>query len=130
MGENAGLGDKDVIAFAATTEPQRSKQFYEAVLGLRLIADEEFAIVFDAGGTMLRIQKTQGHTPPPFTVLGWRVDDVHAVIDRLTAVGVEMMRYPGFGQDDAGVWTAPGGAQIAWFRDPDGNVLSLTAFAE
>lgn len=88
MGENAGLGDKEVIAFAATTEPQRSKQFYEAVLGLRLIADEEFAIVFDAGGTMLRIQKTQGHTPPPFTALGWRVDDIHAVIDGLTAVGV------------------------------------------
>lgn len=128
MGENAGLGDQKVIAFAATTDPQQSKQFYQAVLGLRHIADEEFAIVFDAGGTMLRIQKTQAHTPPPFTVLGWRVDDIHTVIDRLAAVGVEMTRYPGFGQDDAGVWTAPGGAQIAWFRDPDGNVLSLTAF--
>lgn len=128
MSEHAGLGGEELIAFAATTDPQQSKHFYEFVLGLRLIADEEFAIVFDARGTMLRIQKAQAHTPPPFTVLGWRVDDIHSFVDRLANLGVEMVRYAGFDQDDAGVWTAPGGAQIAWFHDPDGNTLSLTEF--
>ncbi|MFT3662423.1 MAG: VOC family protein [Gordonia sp. (in: high G+C Gram-positive bacteria)] len=128
MTTGAGLGGAEVVAFTATTDPDRAREFYESVIGLRLIADEEFAIVFDAGGTMLRIQKAREHTPPPFTVLGWKVENLGAVLERLRTAGVEPVRYPGFGQDDAGIWTAPDGAKIAWFTDPDGNTLSLTEF--
>ncbi|MFT4202102.1 VOC family protein [Gordonia sp. (in: high G+C Gram-positive bacteria)] len=124
------LGDDELIAFTATTRPQESKEFYRTVVGLRLVADEEFALVFDAHGTMLRIQKAQDHSPPPFTALGWKVDDIAQTIADLIAKGVEMVRYPGFDQDEAGVWTAPGGAKIAWFHDPDENLLSLTEFVD
>ncbi|MFT3899248.1 MAG: VOC family protein [Gordonia sp. (in: high G+C Gram-positive bacteria)] len=120
------LGDNELIAFTATTGPERSLAFYRDVVGLRLIADEEFAIVFDAHGTMLRIQKAAEHTPPPFTALGWKVDDIARAIAELTAKGVEMVRYPGFDQDADGVWTTPDGGKVAWFHDPDRNLLSLT----
>jgi catechol 2,3-dioxygenase-like lactoylglutathione lyase family enzyme len=122
------LNEHDVIAFAATTHPEKSKAFYAFVLGLRLVADEEFAIVFDAHGTMLRIQKVHVHEPAPFTALGWHVTNIEHAVDELTAKGVQMTRYDGFDQDARGIWNAPGGARIAWFKDPDGNTLSLTQF--
>lgn len=117
-----------VIAFAATSSPERSRTFYQQTLGLRLVSEDGFAIVFDANGVMLRVQKVQGHTPPPYTVVGWEVADIHAEVKELAARGVVFERFEGMGQDEAGVWTSPAGGRIAWFRDPDGNVLSLTQF--
>lgn len=117
-----------LIAFSATTDPGAALAFYRDVLGLALIADEPHAIVFDAHGTMLRIQKANQHTPAPHTLLGWRVTDIAETIRGLVARGVVFVRYGFMPQDAAGVWTAPGGARIAWFKDPDGNLLSLTAF--
>ncbi|MFT3715924.1 MAG: VOC family protein [Gordonia sp. (in: high G+C Gram-positive bacteria)] len=118
------LDTSEVMAFVATTKPAESREFYSR-LGLRLIEESDFAIVFDAHGTMLRIQKVESLDPPPFTVLGWRVDDIAAAIAELADAGVEMTRYPGMDQDDLGVWHAPSGGLIAWFADPDGNTLSL-----
>ena len=92
------------------------------------MSEDGFAIVFDANGVMLRVQKVQSHTPPPYTVLGWEVADVHAAVEALSGRGVTVERYEGMGQDESGVWTSPAGAHIAWFRDPDGNTLSLTQF--
>lgn len=126
--QHDGLGAADIIAFLATTEPERAREFYRATLGLRLVSDDGFALVFDAAGTMLRIQKVDEHRPPPFTALGWRVDDIAEAVAALSARGVEMARYPGIDQDGSGIWNAPGGAQVAWFHDPDGNTLSLTEF--
>jgi catechol 2,3-dioxygenase-like lactoylglutathione lyase family enzyme len=123
------LANSELIAFGATTQPERAKSFYGSTLGLRLIADEPFAIVFDANGTMLRLQKANRHTPPPFTALGWRVDDMAAMVQKLLTAGVQLERFQGFEQDTTGVWTAPDGTKVAWFKDPDGNVLSLTQFA-
>jgi len=117
-----------VIAFAATSSPERSRTFYQQTLGLRLVSEDGFAIVFDANGTMLRVQKVQAHTPPPYTMLGWDVPDVHAAVEELSGRGVAFERFEGMGQDEAGVWTSPAGGRIAWFRDPDGNTLSLTQF--
>ena len=94
------------------------------MLGLELVADDPFALVFDLAGTSLRIAKVDRVVPAGYTVLGWQVDDVEAMLD---ALGVETLRYPGLEQDERGVWTSPSGARVAWLADPDGNTLSLSA---
>ena len=120
------LGAAPLIAFVATSRPDEARAFYVDVLGLRLVADEPFALIFDAGGTALRIAKVQTVTSVPYTVLGWEVADVRAAIRTLVARGVTFARYDGLPQDDLGIWMTPAGAKVAWFQDPDGNVLSLT----
>jgi catechol 2,3-dioxygenase-like lactoylglutathione lyase family enzyme len=115
-----------LVAFAATTDLERSNAFYEGVLGLTLVETTPFASFYDVGGTPLRITVVGEHARAPYTVLGWDVPDVAAAVARLGALGVAFSRYDGFGQDVAGIWTAPSGARIAWFNDPDGNVLSLS----
>jgi catechol 2,3-dioxygenase-like lactoylglutathione lyase family enzyme len=112
----------DLVAFLATSDPERSREFYEGTLGLRLVSDDEFALVFDAAGTALRIQKLEEVRPRPGTALGWRVDDIEDAVDSLD---VSFERYESLEQDDRGIWTAPGGARIVWFEDPDGNILCL-----
>jgi catechol 2,3-dioxygenase-like lactoylglutathione lyase family enzyme len=124
------LGSSKLVAFVPTTDPVKARAFYEDLLGLRLVADEKpFALVFDANGTMLRVTTVAEHQPAPFTVLGWEVDDIESTVKRLSAPGVEFQRYPGLNDSNPlGIWTAPSGARIAWFHDPDNNVLSLTQF--
>jgi catechol 2,3-dioxygenase-like lactoylglutathione lyase family enzyme len=120
------LAHHDLIAFIATAQPERARVFYSEVLGLRLIEDNPFALVFDANGTMLRIQKGEKLTKTAYTVLGWRVGDIHKVVEFLLERGIHFDRYPGLLQDEQGIWTTPDGNKIAWFTDPDGNTLSLT----
>jgi catechol 2,3-dioxygenase-like lactoylglutathione lyase family enzyme len=122
------LNTSRLVAFVATSDPDRARHFYEETLKLRLISDDAFAIVLDANGTMLRVQKVQEHMPPPYTVLGWDVVDIRASVKELLGKGVSCERYPWMEQDDLGVWNAPSGGKIAWFKDPDGNTLSLTQF--
>jgi catechol 2,3-dioxygenase-like lactoylglutathione lyase family enzyme len=130
MTEASILGASKLVAFAPVTDAARARGFYEGVLGLRLVADERpFAMVFDAHGTMLRVTPVGAFTPPPFTVLGWEVESIEETVQRLTAAGVAFERFPGMNDGHPlGIWTAPGGAQIAWFKDPDGNLLSVTQF--
>jgi catechol 2,3-dioxygenase-like lactoylglutathione lyase family enzyme len=122
------LGNREVIAFVATAQPERAKGFYRDVLGLRLVDDDPFGLVFDANGTMVRIFKVRELTPAPYTVLGWKVPEIQTAIAELSKRGVSFERYPGMVQDELGVWTTPDGHQVAWFKDPDGNTLSLTQF--
>jgi catechol 2,3-dioxygenase-like lactoylglutathione lyase family enzyme len=122
------LNSHDIIAFVATVRPDDAKAFYGEILGLRLVEDSPFALVFDGAGTMLRVQKVQELVPARHTALGWSVADIRAEVAALVARGVVFDRYPGLDQDEQGVWTSPAGGRIAWFRDPDGNVLSLTEF--
>jgi len=122
------LNKSNVVAFVATSRPESAKSFYEQTLGLRLVTDDAFAIVFDANGVMLRVQKVQEHTPPKYTVLGWDVADIQASLNELSRRGVTCERYPWFEQDELGIWISPSGAKIAWFKDADGNILSLTQF--
>jgi catechol 2,3-dioxygenase-like lactoylglutathione lyase family enzyme len=122
------LNNSNVVAFVATSRPERAKDFYQRILGLPLISDDALALVFDANGIMLRVQKVQGHTPPPYTVLGWDVGDIQARVKELLERGVRCERYEWLEQDELGVWTTPSAAKVAWFKDPDGNTLSLTQF--
>ncbi len=117
-----------IIAFVATSDAARAKQFYANTLGLRLVSEDRFALVFDAAGTMLRVVHVRELQPAPYTVLGWQVPDIERTVRELTAVGVAFRRYEGLSQDDLGVWASPAGAKVAWFADPDGNTLSLTQF--
>jgi catechol 2,3-dioxygenase-like lactoylglutathione lyase family enzyme len=130
MAKDSILGASKVVAFVPVTDAAKARAFYEGVLGLRLVEDEKsFALVFDANGTMLRVTPVGEHKPEPFTVLGWDVESIDATVKRLTAAGVAMLRFPGMNDGDPlGIWNAPGGARIAWFNDPDGNVLSVTEF--
>ena len=118
-----------VIAFAASADLGQARVFYEQALGLRVIDQNDFACVFDANGTMLRVTAVAEVARPGYTVLGWRVSDIAATVRALTARGVAFLRYDGMDQDEDGVRVTPAGDQVAWFADPDGNVLSLTQFA-
>ncbi|MGA2211830.1 MAG: VOC family protein [Bryobacteraceae bacterium] len=123
------LGSSKITAFSATANPERAKSFYRDQLGLKLVGDEPFALVFDANGTMLRVQKVKEVGEAKYTTLGWNVSDISAMIDELEKAGVKFERYGLPGQDEKGIWTPPGGAaKIAWFKDPDGNILSLAQF--
>jgi catechol 2,3-dioxygenase-like lactoylglutathione lyase family enzyme len=117
------------IAFLATAKPADALAFYRDVLGLALLEDTPFAIVFDAFGTMLRIQKVQLVVDAPYTAFGLDVHSIETEIDRLLNLDVSFIRFPHLPQDAMAVWTAPSGAKIAWFHDPDGNLLSLTQLA-
>ena len=116
------------ILFLATANAERSREFYERVLGLAFVADEPPALVFQVGHSMLRIQKVQKVHTAPYTALGWAVSDIRATVRRLSDAGVVFERYEGMNQDGDGIWQAPSGGLVAWFRDPDGHVLSLTQF--
>ena len=122
------LDAADLIAFAATTDLNRARVFYEQVLGLPVTEQTDLACVFDANGTMLRVTAVPEVARAGYTVLGWRVADITAAARELSARGVRFLRFDGMDQDADGVWTSPGGARIAWFADPDGNMLSLTQF--
>jgi catechol 2,3-dioxygenase-like lactoylglutathione lyase family enzyme len=120
------LSTRKIVAFVGTQNAKRAKHFFSSTLGLHLISEDQFAIVFDAGGTMLRVAIVPDVRPAGYTVLGWMVPDISRAVRGLVRKGVVFRRYPGMEQDEQGVWTAPGGARVAWFADADGNTLSLT----
>lgn len=122
------LGRARIVAFAPAKDLRAARKFYEGVLGLRFVSEDSFATVFDAGGTMLRVSKVDEFQPAPFTILGWRVLRIKAVVRKLTARGVSFNRYRFLQQDELGIWVSPSAAKVAWFKDPEGNVFSLTEF--
>jgi catechol 2,3-dioxygenase-like lactoylglutathione lyase family enzyme len=122
------LGSQKLVAFVATRDSGRAKAFYRDTLGLRLVSEDEFALVFDAAGTMLRITSVQKVAAAEYTVLGWQVPDIVRMAKNLRKARVTLERYPGMPQDELGIWTSPSGARVAWFKDPDGNTLSITQF--
>jgi catechol 2,3-dioxygenase-like lactoylglutathione lyase family enzyme len=123
------LAGAPFIGFIPVRDIFEARGFYERVLGLRVVEDTPFALVLDANGTMLRVTPVPNLAVQSFTIAGWRVGDITAVVRALQAGGVRFTRYDGMDQDDLGIWTTPGGDKVAWFTDPDGNTLSLTEFA-
>jgi len=120
------LGSSDLVAFVATSDLARARAFYGETLGLAVVEDGPFACVFDAHGTALRVTPVPEVAAAPYTVLGWSVTDITATVTALADAGVVLKRFAGMDQDARGVWTAPSGARVAWFADPDGNTLSVT----
>jgi catechol 2,3-dioxygenase-like lactoylglutathione lyase family enzyme len=122
------LAKSETVAFVATTQPEKARAFYCDVLGLHFVEDSPFALVLKTANATLRIQKVQAFTPLPFTTLGWKVADVKGTAKNLRDKGVTFERFQGMSQDDLGIWDSPSGAKVCWFKDPDGNILSLTQF--
>ena len=120
------LADKKLKAFVPTTMPDKAKAFYQDLLGLELLAEDEYALEFNANGVLLRVITVPVLKPQEFTVLGWNVSDISSLIRSMNNKGVHCEKYHFLIQDDLGIWTSPGGSRVAWFKDPDGNVLSLT----
>ncbi|MDB5461468.1 MAG: glyoxalase/bleomycin resistance protein/dioxygenase [Caulobacteraceae bacterium] len=121
------LADSKAVAFVTVTDLDRARAFYEGVLSLKVLSQDVFAVMAQAGGVKLRISRAPVVVPAPYTVAGFDVEDIDAIVDGLASRGVVFERYPFFGdaQDARGVWSAPGGARVAWFKDPDGNLLSV-----
>ncbi len=125
------LGTAELIAFVPTRDPQKSRRFYEQTLGLEFVSEDAFALVFKANGVTIRIANISNvdvkyFAPSPFTILGWHVSSVQATAQALREKGIELVRFRGMDQNSLGIWRSPGGAQVAWFKDPDGNILSIT----
>src|SRR5450432_699817 len=120
------LEAQKLMAFGATRDGRRAREFYEGTLGLQVVSDDDYALALEARGTQIRIQKVELFTPHPFTALGWEISSIDDTVEALRARGVIFEIFVGMNQDTRGVWQAPSGARVAWFKDPDGNTLSLT----
>jgi catechol 2,3-dioxygenase-like lactoylglutathione lyase family enzyme len=120
------LGSNKIVAFVPTQDSSKARTFYEGILGLRFIFEDAFALVLDANGTRVRVTKAPEFKPAPFTILGWEVQGIENVVADLMKKGVRFEKFGLPGQDDQGIWSAPSGAKVAWFKDPDGNILSLS----
>jgi catechol 2,3-dioxygenase-like lactoylglutathione lyase family enzyme len=120
------LAGADIVAFGTTADPERARRFYADTLELPMLEQTPYALVFRAPNAVLRVAVSDHVVAAPYTVLGWVVHDIAATVDGLAARGVDFERFEGMEQDSRGVWRSSGGARIAWFRDPDGNLLSLT----
>ena len=120
------LGDRPLMAFIPVGDLGEAQTFYSDVLGLPVNEAGPFAVVLDAGGTILRLAQVDDHRPQPFTIVGWQVLDMGDSIDGLDRRGITCLRFEGMDQDERGIWSTPGGDQVVWFKDPDGNTLSLT----
>ena len=123
------LGSRNLVAFVTVVDVDKARTFYRDTLGLTLVREDlPFALVFDANGIMLRVSISKQRAGVPGTVLGWDVPNIGAAVSGLVAAGVRFERYDFFKQDERGIWTSPTGAKVAWFKDPDENLLSLTEF--
>ena len=119
------LNQSRLVCFVATADADRALAFYQGKLGLALVEDNGYSLIFDAHGTQLRMQRVQTVAPHPYTALGWEVADLAATVRALAATGVATARFPGLPLDADGIWDTPDGSRVAWFHDPDGNTLSL-----
>jgi catechol 2,3-dioxygenase-like lactoylglutathione lyase family enzyme len=123
------LGSADIIAFVPTRNPAKARAFYEKTLGLRFVSEDPFALVFDSKGVTIRIanvSSVKGFKPAAYTILGWQVRSAREAVQNLSKKGIKFERFEGMEQDELGIWDSPSGARVAWFKDPDGNTLSVT----
>ncbi len=120
------LSQCNLIGFVPTTGGERAREFYVDVLKLQFVEDDQFALVVRADQNAIHIVRMEKFSPSPYTILGWEVEDIQSAAQELAAAGVAFVRYPYFQQDNSGVWASPSGAKVAWFHDPDGNVLSIS----
>ncbi len=120
------LASKNMMGFVITTDYDKARAFYEGKLGFEFVSVDQFALVVRAGKTAIRISKLKDFKPAQFTVLGWEVDDIEGMVAWLTKRGITFEKYPFIQDKERGIWTTPDGSKVAWFKDPDGNVLSVS----
>jgi catechol 2,3-dioxygenase-like lactoylglutathione lyase family enzyme len=120
------LGSNNIVAFVPITDGAKAREFYEGKLGLRLVQEDGFAVVFECNGIRLRAVKMKEVEPSHFTILGWEVKPIENAIKSLRDRGVQFETFGFFKQDELGIWIAPSGDKVAWFKDPDGNILSIS----
>ena len=120
------LASSKIVGFVPTKDSWKARGFYEGKLGFQFVSDDMFALVMRAGENMIRIAKAKDFTPAPYTVLGWEVSNIEAMVAWLQKRGVAFEKYPWVPDKETGIWTAPSGDKVAWFKDPDGNVLSVS----
>jgi catechol 2,3-dioxygenase-like lactoylglutathione lyase family enzyme len=131
MSQTFGLGKYTIVGFVTIVDVPRAKAFYRDTLGLRLVMEEPpFALVFDANGIMVRLGMAKELPPAHGTVLGWQVPEIATTVRALGQAGVRFERFEGMAQDELGIWSSPTGARVAWFKDPDGNILSVSEHPE
>ena len=116
------------MAFIPASDLATARSFYAGILGLEVKTENPFAVILNSGGTTLRLTQVENHQPEPFTIAGWEVTDIGTTVEDLVSRGVSLIRFDGMDQDEQGIWTTPGGDAVAWFKDPDGNTLSITTF--
>jgi hypothetical protein len=119
------LTDKNVKAFLCITDSVKAKAFYQDMLRLKLSGEDSYGLEFELHSTTLRLSLIPSHQPATYTVLGWQVNDIYAEMKELGAQGIVFEQYNLTDQDKHGVWNAPGGTKVAWFKDPFGNLLSI-----
>lgn len=124
------LGSTNIVAFIPIKDAEKARAFYEGVLGLRFANEDGFALVFEANGIMIRAAKMKDFTPAQFTILGWEVSSIGDIVRALQSRGVHFENFGFLKQDELGIWTSPAGARVAWFKDPDGNLLSVSEYIE
>jgi catechol 2,3-dioxygenase-like lactoylglutathione lyase family enzyme len=120
------LASGKLVGFVPTKDSRKAREFYEGKLGFQFVSDDQFALVMQAGKSTIRIAKVKDFTPAQYTVMGWEVADVEAMVKWLNGRGVTFEKYPFVKDQESGIWTTPNGDKVAWFKDPDGNVLSLS----
>ena len=126
MNTDVMLSQHRLKAFVSTTKPDKARKFYSEILGLKLLEEDSYGFEFGARGGRLRITFVDKLTPQPFTILGWETKDIDSTVNQLSDMGVKFERFNFIEQDEEGIWTSPGGAKVAWFKDPDGNLLSVS----
>ena len=115
------------VGFIPTRDAEAARAFYEDVLGLHFVSDDQFALVFQlADDVTLRVVRVGEFKPAQFTIFGWEAMDLASSVDVLAQRGLEFLRFEGMAQDARAIWSSPSGSKVAWFKDPDGNVLSLS----
>jgi catechol 2,3-dioxygenase-like lactoylglutathione lyase family enzyme len=124
------LKQASIAAFLGATDLPRARAFFEGLLGLSVVSLDGFALVLRGANGLIRVTQVERAARAPYTVLGWDVPDIESSVAALSERGLVFTRYPGMAQDDLGIWTAPSGSRIAWFKDPDENVLSLAQHPE
>jgi catechol 2,3-dioxygenase-like lactoylglutathione lyase family enzyme len=120
------LSNAKLVGFILTKDYERARAFYEGKMEFEFVSHDPFALVMRAGQNMIRIVKMRDFAPLQSTVLGWEVGDVEAAVEWLVRRGVVLEKYPWVQDKERGIWTTPGGDKVAWFKDPDGNVLSVS----
>ena len=113
-------------AFIPTVNPQEAILFYRDLLGFELMSEDDYAMEFNANGTLLRVTIVDEFVPQPFTILGWNIENLVFTVRQFNNKYIYFEIFDFLEQDDLGIWNSPGGAKVAWFKDPDGNILSLT----